>query len=435
MPSRQRHLSLCAFTVFLSVPCLTPQVHADKLQITSTPPGATVELDGVPEGITPFEKEVPGGFFHRTRTVVGARLEHPLVARLSLDGYATREVLLTQGPMNWRSLNGRDHGEYWLLKAKAFHVELKSIAETFTGDITAKLGGQGTVDLSPELSLEEVVKLAKPAVVYLKGFQKAGTGFLVTDTGIIATNAHVARGEETLLALFPDGQQLEAAVVSIDADLDIALVKVEGKNFPHLALADATTLRQGENVLAIGNPGDAMLFSVTKGIVSAVGKFKDAGPGTWVQTDAPINSGNSGGPLLNTKGEVVGINTLKLVKKNTTGIGFALSSTDLLEVLHQYYPKTSPQFIEQSSPLRTEDSTRLAEQSSEIGTVIFVQPEGAEIRVDSEFVGHIPATLKLHSGIRIVQIKAKGHAIWVKRLNVLGNSTVTINPSEWFDEK
>jgi hypothetical protein len=67
--------------------------------------------------------------------------------------------------------------------------------------------------------------------------------------------------------------------------------------------------------------------------------------------------------------------------------------------------------------------------------VIFVQPEGAEIRVDSEFVGHIPATLKLHSGIRIVQIKAKGHAIWVKRLNVLGNSTVTINPSEWFDEK
>src|SRR5207245_3627504 len=125
-------------------------------------------------------------------------------------------------------------------------------------------------------------------------------------------------------------------------DLDIALVKVaavsaEGE-LPHLALADASTVRQGESVLAIGNPGDAMLFSVTKGIVSAIGKFPDAGPGTWIQTDTPINPGNSGGPLLNSRGEVIGINTQKLIKKNVAGIGFALSATDLLAVLHRFYP-------------------------------------------------------------------------------------------------
>jgi serine protease Do len=89
----------------------------------------------------------------------------------------------------------------------------------------------------------------------------------------------------------------------IDADLDIALAKVDAPSpdfvFPSLALADATLVKQGESVLAIGNPGDAMLFSVTKGIVSAVGKFASAGPGTWIQTDAPINPGNSGGPLVN----------------------------------------------------------------------------------------------------------------------------------------
>jgi S1-C subfamily serine protease len=160
----------------------------------------------------------------------------------------------------------------------------------------------------------------------------------------------VARGEESLLTLLPEGQQLEAKVVYIDADLDIALAKLEGRDFPHLALADAATVKQGENVLVIGNPGDAMLFSVTKGIVSAVGKFTNAGPGTWIQTDTPINPGNSGGPLLNSRGEVIGINTQKLIKKNVTGIGFALSATDLLEVLHRFYPTVSST----SSPERAE---------------------------------------------------------------------------------
>jgi serine protease Do len=96
--------------------------------------------------------------------------------------------------------------------------------------------------------------------------------------------------------------QLQADVVYIDPDLDLALVKAVPPNtdfvFPHLPLADSSLAQQGESVLVIGNPGDAMLFSVTKGIVSAVGKFPAAGPGTWIQTDAQINPGNSGGPLV-----------------------------------------------------------------------------------------------------------------------------------------
>src|SRR5882672_214455 len=120
MPSRQKILSFFAFAFWLRV--FSVSAHADKLQITSTPPGATVELDGVLEGTTPFEKDFPGGYFHRTKTSMGSRLEHSLVARVSLAGYATREIQLTEGPMNWVALNGRNHEEYWLLKAKMFHV-------------------------------------------------------------------------------------------------------------------------------------------------------------------------------------------------------------------------------------------------------------------------------------------------------------------------
>jgi S1-C subfamily serine protease len=85
-----------------------------------------------------------------------------------------------------------------------------------------------------------------------------------------------------------------------------------------------------------------MLFSVTKGIVSAVGTFRAAGPGTWIQTDAQINPGNSGGPLVNSNGEVIGLNTLKVIRKNVTGIGFALSAGDLLNMLRHFYPVPTP---------------------------------------------------------------------------------------------
>jgi serine protease Do len=90
-------------------------------------------------------------------------------------------------------------------------------------------------------------------------------------------------------------------------------------------------------VVAIGNPGGALLFSATKGIVSGVGTLANAGPDTWIQTDAPINPGSSGGPLLNTKGEVIGVSTQKLAKKNVGGIAFALRANDLLFVLHRFY--------------------------------------------------------------------------------------------------
>jgi serine protease Do len=222
MASRSQ-VTLCA--VLLSLCCASRAV-ADKLQITSTPTGATVELDGVAAGVTPFDKDFPGGYFHKTRTSMGARLEHPVVARISLSGYTSKEVKLTEGPMNWISLNGRNRGEYWLFKSDHFHVDLRPISETFTGEVAAKVS-DGGASRKPELSLEELVRQAKPAVVYLKGLEKAGSGFFVTGTGIIVTNAHLARGEETLVTILSSGQQLEAKVVHIDPDLDIALAKVE----------------------------------------------------------------------------------------------------------------------------------------------------------------------------------------------------------------
>src|SRR5215468_548787 len=102
-------LPLGATLILLACPTC---VFAEKLQITSNPSGAAVEINGVAVGSTPFEKDYPGGYFHKTRTSFGARLEHPLVARISLTGYATKELVLTEGPQDWISLYSRDRGEY-----------------------------------------------------------------------------------------------------------------------------------------------------------------------------------------------------------------------------------------------------------------------------------------------------------------------------------
>src|ERR1700739_4668823 len=114
---RRFPLTLSA-VLFLGVPFCLPKVSsAQSLKISSNPPGATVELDGVPVGVTPLEKKFPGGYFHRTHTVLGQRLEHPMIARVSLPGFITHEIGLTEGPMDWIDLHGRHHGQYWLFKS------------------------------------------------------------------------------------------------------------------------------------------------------------------------------------------------------------------------------------------------------------------------------------------------------------------------------
>src|SRR5437660_2505690 len=94
-------LRRCAIILFMAGLGVVSEVRCDTLRITTTPPGAKVELNGVRVGVTPFEKHFPGGYFRRVKTALGSRLEHPLLARLTLPGYSVRELILTEGPMEW----------------------------------------------------------------------------------------------------------------------------------------------------------------------------------------------------------------------------------------------------------------------------------------------------------------------------------------------
>ncbi len=151
----------------------------------------------------------------------------------------------------------------------------------------------------------------------------AGTGFLIDAEGHILTNHHVIEGADRLTVKLTDGRSLRAQVIGSDPETDIALIKVESdRKFPHAVLGNSNDLRVGEWVCAIGNPL-AYEHTVTVGVVSFIGrKLFDMSLDNYIQTDAAINFGNSGGPLINARGEVIGINAA--ISRQASNIGFAI---------------------------------------------------------------------------------------------------------------
>jgi hypothetical protein len=124
-------LCICAsLALMLSLSVLAPRASAKNLTITSTPPGARVEIDGIFAGTTPYRSDFPGGYFHKPHTVFGARLDHAMVMTISKDGYAPEKVTLTDGPFVWLSVNGRRHGDYFLLKSEHFDIRLNPLSSS-----------------------------------------------------------------------------------------------------------------------------------------------------------------------------------------------------------------------------------------------------------------------------------------------------------------
>ncbi|KAF0113464.1 MAG: Protease Do precursor [Rhodobacteraceae bacterium] len=165
--------------------------------------------------------------------------------------------------------------------------------------------------------------------------QAVGTGFIISAGGDIVTNNHVVEGADTVKVTLADGTELAAEVVGTDPATDLALVRVKAdKSLPFVEWGESARLRTGQDVVAIGNPF-GLGNSVTSGIVSALGRDINSGPlDNFIQTDAAINRGNSGGPLFDAEGRVVGINTAIVSPTGgSVGIGFAVPSDTARSVI------------------------------------------------------------------------------------------------------
>jgi S1-C subfamily serine protease len=210
--------------------------------------------------------------------------------------------------------------------------------------------------------ITNVVEKVEPSVVKVVGVisgqqtffgmsddqQVSGSGFIITKDGYIITNNHVIESVNQINVILSDGSSIPAKIVSTDVFADLAVLKVEGSMPGVATLGDSDILKPGESVIAIGSPLGDFRNSVTVGVISATGRTLNTGNGyemeNLIQTDAAINSGNSGGPLVNLAGEVVGINTLVVRGDGMSsaiaeGLGFAIPSNTARLITEQIIQK------------------------------------------------------------------------------------------------
>jgi 2-alkenal reductase len=201
-----------------------------------------------------------------------------------------------------------------------------------------------------ETAITQTVEKVGPAVVTVIGTvpgqdtffgrspdgQSSGSGVIISPNGYIVTNNHVVESADDLAVILSDGTQLPAKLISTDIFADLAVVKADGTMPAVATIGNSDNLKSGETVIAIGSPLGEFRNTVTVGVISATGRSLDTGNGYFMedllQTDAAINQGNSGGPLVNLNGEVIGINTLIVHGGNGStavaeGLGFAIPAT------------------------------------------------------------------------------------------------------------
>lgn len=264
-----------------------------------------------------------------------------------------------------------------------------------------ELNVQGSDEMQIFASIPDVVEAASASVVGVIQYQLnirtgkleeygSGSGFIVSDNGYILTNAHVVSGAAAVDVLFSNGDRTPAVVVGADVTMDVAVLKVEGEGYPALPIGNSDALRVGEYVIAIGNPLSTyeLYGTVTFGIISATAREIniDGFVNTYLQTDAAINFGNSGGPLINMSGQVIGMNSAKSVtagydsKGNAVsaeGIGFALPIRNVIEIANTILREGGVVRPGIGVQIRTVDSETAAENLIPVGCRIEEITEGA----------------------------------------------------------
>jgi hypothetical protein len=147
-----RRLRLCALIVLAAGTVLAPRSHAEHLTITSVPAGATIEIDGAVIGVTPYTIDYPSSYFHKPHTVFSSRLEHALILKVHKEGYTPQQITLTDGPLQWISVTGRRHGNYFLLKGDHFVFQLEQLSEASAKTPAPPPVGHGGAGVSSEQS-------------------------------------------------------------------------------------------------------------------------------------------------------------------------------------------------------------------------------------------------------------------------------------------
>jgi serine protease Do len=400
--------------ICLSLALLFPAVAlagTKEVKIETVPSGAQVEENGSLVCTTPCSLKVPSYYFGAKHTAFSGHAMQPIRLRMTKEGFAPKTFDITTGPIRWTNLNGVHLYDYYLVTSTQFTIRLDAVQDFVAQpQPTEPSIIRTSSSTGARSSVENTVHAAIPAVVRIAGSNGSGSGFFVTSDGLIVTNAHVVRNENSVTVTTSSGKSIQSSTIYADEDRDLAFVKVAGTNYPVLRLQTSPP-NPGADVIAIGSPvSEQLTNSVTKGVVSGV---RHGNHGTWIQTDTAMNPGNSGGPLLNASGEVVGVNTMKIVEPDVTGINFSLASSEIADLVRTRFGTSLTQPTVPAAVLAT--------------VTIISTPTGSDIEVDGVFLGNTPAELPLAVGERTLRVTKKGYKLWERRLQVVSGGKQTIS--------
>jgi serine protease Do len=415
-----RALSSAALCLVFAAACFAGD---KKVSFDTIPPGADVEVNGSIVCTSPCSINVPSYYFGAKRTALSRHGETPITVRILKPGYVTKTIELTTGPIHWKNLYGNNLYDYYLVSSTSYNVRLDAVTSFFgqpespTGPTTTastNVASTAPASAPAQMGNEDIVRNATPAIVVISTADGWGSGFFVTKDGVVVTNAHVVQGHSSVSVVLSDGRTIESSDIYVDEDRDLALIKLSGGDFPLLKVSHALP-PVGADVLAIGSPGigSTMLTNtVTKGIVSGIRTFDD---GTWIQTDTAVNHGNSGGPLIDSQGEVVGVNTLRAAPSEYSGMNFSLASTEIDSMLQSRFG------------VRLDSET--AETQPQTGLVsVTSNPSGADIEVDGVFVGTTPAELPIPAGEHTIRVAKDGFTPFERKLHVIPAAKQSVSP-------
>ena len=252
-----------------------------------------------------------------------------LGAAVALGGvYAMAGVVQEQTELRVQALESR---------IEVLQAELEAKENASSGESVS-----GTPNISPDggMTPGQVYARNEKSVVLIDTDVSTGSGFIITEDGYVITNRHVVEDASTIHVVLYDNSGYTAQLVGSDEYNDVALLKIQGEGFLPVTIGSSDDLIVGDQVVAIGNPLGELTSTLTVGYVSAKERdvYSDSGAINMIQTDCAINSGNSGGPLFNMKGEVVGITTAKYSGTSSSGatiegIGFAIPMDDVTDII------------------------------------------------------------------------------------------------------
>lgn len=463
----KRPLSLFAFILLVTISFSTTAKAEKVFTITSEPAGARVEINGQYVGTTPLQQKMKDFYFKGPKYLWSEWLNVPLQVTVSKEGYVAQTGLITTGPYRWVNLNYTAEKIYYVIAKTTFSVKLEKIADFMGTNPLAPSGATMTpagISAAPALTVEQLVQNSLPAVVTVQAGAASGSGFFITEGGIVVTNRHVVEGKTGISVTTGKGETIPSESVFVHPTKDLALIKVKLGAYPYLKIADPRFVNVGADVVAIGSPGipgssTILPNTVTKGIVSAFRKSEAFG--LLLQTDVNINHGNSGGPLLNLRGDVIGVNTLGFREGGATGLNFAIFSSEVLQMLKehfQYEPDylREPQQVLVARAQGTELPTGAGAQLStgnalvagspaaapavtpiqapapipppaKTAVTVTSEPAGAEITIDGQFDSSTPSKILLTPGEHIVRVTRPGFKPWERKVNVEEGAEKTVN--------